>query len=359
MKRLLSFSLAFLLFAIAMPVRAHTANGSVTVSARHATLYEPVTDTFLYDKDGDTPAPMASTTKIMTAYVACMRGDLTDRVVIPKDACGIEGSSLYLEAGETLTLHDLLWGVLLQSANDAATAVAIHMAGSVSDFARLMNEEAGRLGLQNTHFTNPHGLDDPDHYTTAKDLARLAAAALELPVFREMVASRKHTIPRGDEGDIRVLVNHNKLLHLYPDSAGVKTGFTKKSGRCLVGAAERDGLTLISVTLDAPNDWNDHMRLLDMGFRQVQNQKLWEAGELRYTVPSLNVPGTTVVCTNSEAVYAVLKTGAEEPTLRVSLPHYIPTPQKNGKVVGTLTVYQDGRAVGSAPLAVYEIQTSR
>ena len=235
-------------------------------SASSAILYCPASGSVLFQKNADERRPIASTTKIMTALTVLRKGGDLDRpFVIPPEACGIEGTSVYLQPGETLSVRDLLYALLLASANDAATALALCCSGSIPAFADEMNRIAEQIGLEHTHFVNPHGLDHPEHYSTASDLALLVSAAFEDVVFREIVSTRRYSIPAPDGGR-RVLLNHNKLLTRYPDCVGVKTGFTKKSGRCLVSAAERDGILLIFVTLNDPNDWNDHAALLDYGF---------------------------------------------------------------------------------------------
>lgn len=343
---------AVTLAALILPLTAVTTQDTVSVSAHHAALYEPVTDTFLYEKNGAARAPMASTTKIMTALVALEAGDLDREIIIPKEACGIEGSSIYMTPGERLTLRQLLYALLLQSANDAATAIAIAIGGDLAGFANMMNEQASTLGLSDTHFTNPHGLDDPEHYTTARDLAKIAAAAMELPEFREIVGTVKYTIPHGNDGDTRILVNHNRLLRLYQDAVGIKTGFTKKSGRCLVGAACRNGLTLISVTLDAPNDWNDHIRLFDFGFSKMENRLLCPAGGFRYSLPVIGRQDTLAYCTNAEDAYGILRVDAEAPEVRVDLPHFLTSAPREGAVVGTLRFYADERLVSEVPLVI-------
>ncbi len=343
---------AVLLTALALPFTALTAD--LTVSARHAVLYEPTTGVYLYDRNGDARAPMASTTKIMTALVALRHGNLKEKITIPPEACGIEGSSIYMQPGEVLTLQDLLYALMLQSANDAAAAIAIAVGGSVSDFADMMNAEAAALGLSNTHFMNPHGLDDPQHYTSARDLAQIAAAAMEIPEFCEIVCSVKHTIPHGNEGDVRVLVNHNKLLRLYDGAIGVKTGFTKKSGRCLVGAAERDGLTFITVTLDAPNDWNDHIRMFEHGFEQLENRLLYDTGSFSYELPLLGEDGKRIRCTNPEPICAVLPKSAPAPDVTLDLPHYLTSPAKGGKVIGSVRFSYNGKTVADGTLVIAE-----
>ena len=212
----------------------------------------------------------------MTALVVCELIPLDQAVSIPKNAVGTEGSSVYLQEGEILTIKELLAALLLESANDAAAALAIVTAGSIENFAKKCNEKAAELGLKSSNFTNPHGLYDENHYTTAYDLAIITAYALKEPTIREIVATKKLQIPLGitehnpfGQGT-RYLKNHNKMLSTYEGAIGVKTGFTKKSGRCLVSAAEKNGLTLIAVTLNAPDDWKDHTAMLDFGFENFE-----------------------------------------------------------------------------------------
>jgi D-alanyl-D-alanine carboxypeptidase/D-alanyl-D-alanine carboxypeptidase (penicillin-binding protein 5/6) len=202
----------------------------------------------------------------MTALVAIESCDINTVVTVSPDAVGVEGSSIYLFAGEKLSLEDLLYAMLLESANDAAAAIAIAVGGSIDGFSEMMNAKAQKLGLTDTHFTNPHGLDDPEHYTTAFELAKIASVAMKNEVFRTIVSTRKATVPQNNGEGARVLFNHNKLLGVYEGAIGIKTGYTKVSGRCLVSAAEREGLRLVCVTLACPNDWRDHTALLDWGF---------------------------------------------------------------------------------------------
>jgi D-alanyl-D-alanine carboxypeptidase len=207
---------------------------------------------------------MASTTKIVTAVIALTELDSDKIIEVDKRAVGIEGSSVYLEEGEMLSAKSLVYATLLSSANDAAAALAYEISGDIPSFAMKMNELAASLGLQNTNFTNPHGLDDKEHYTSAHDLALLTAYAIKNPLFLEIASTKRAEIISSLKN--RTLVNHNKLLSSYEGCVGVKTGYTKKSGRSLVSAAERNGKMLISVTINAPDDWIDHKRMLDFGF---------------------------------------------------------------------------------------------
>lgn len=265
----------------------------VTVSAKSAVVMEAESGRVLYAKDADSQRLIASTTKLMTALVALESGhSLEEDVTIPAQAAGVEGSSLYLKAGETVKLKTLLYGMLLHSGNDAATAVALACAGSLEAFAQEMNDKAQELGMKNSHFTNPTGLDGEEHYSTAYDMALLARACLARPELAEMTATRSVTM----EG--RTLVNHNKLLWRYEGCVGMKTGYTQAAGRTLVSAAERDGMTLIAVTLNAPNDWSDHAALLDYGFANYHMEEAVTAGQSLCTLP---VSGSLVPFVSLEA----------------------------------------------------------
>ena len=195
----------------------------------------------LAGKNLDMPLPMASTTKIMTALVTLKKCALSEVVIIPKQAVGIEGSSVYLREGEHFTVEQLLYALMLRSGNDSAVALALHVGKNMDDFVEMMNEEARSLGLKNTHFTNPHGLHDPDHFTSARDLGLIACRAMSDPVFKKIVSTKRFDVPASDHTAQRVWYNKNKLLTSFEGANGIKTGYTTKSGRCLVAAAEREG----------------------------------------------------------------------------------------------------------------------
>ncbi len=342
MKIRLSLLLALLLLlpCFSLPTSA------LSLSAESAILMEADSGRVLYQKNAFVRRPMASTTKIMTALVAIEAGGLDRPVTVAKEAIGVEGSSIYLMPKETLSLRELLYALMLQSANDAATAIAVEIGGSVSGFAELMNQKAAELQLSATHFENPHGLDHEDHYTTAYDLAKLTAYALKNEIFRDMVSTLKKTIPRSD-GGVRVLVNHNKLLRLYDGAIGVKTGFTKKSGRCLVGAAERDGLRLISVTLSAGDDWNDHQKLFDYGFERYTAVTL---GALSLPLPLAGGTSDYIMTSPSQSVKVMLPRSHGEITYRVEAVRPLVAPLRAGDPVGTVIWSCDGKDIGSSPL---------
>ncbi len=316
--------------------------------------------TVLFEQNADKRMSPASTTKIMTALTVLRSGaDVTEAVRIPRDAVGVEGSSIYLYEGETLSLSQLLYAMLMESANDAAAAIALHAGGTTEGFAAEMNETAAALGLENSHFMNPHGLDDAQHYTTAADLAAITRAAMAYPAFCEMVATYKKEIPlKGAEG-VRLLVNHNRLLKSLDGCIGVKTGFTKKSGRCLVSACERDGLTLICVTLDAPDDWNDHTALYDWGFSRLERVTLSAVGEQYAAIPVVgSAEGggevETVAVRNEEALEMTLPRDHGEITKTVCLPRFLYAPVTAGDIVGYVVYHAGNEELGRLSLYAAE-----
>ena len=327
---------------------------ALETSAKSAVLIECESGDIVYSKNASSRVPMASTTKIMTAIVAIENGDLDKSIIIPKEAVGIEGSSIYLKENERLTLSELLYALLLESANDAATAIAIEIGGNVEDFSKMMNCKAAELDLENTHFCNPHGLDDEMHYTTAYDLAILARYAMQLPQFYEIVSSVKETIPLSDDGK-RLLVNHNKLLKNYEGAIGVKTGFTKKSGRCLVSCAERNGVRLIAVTLNAPNDWNDHKSMLDYGFEQYERIHLANAGDYTISLKCINGQKSDVLCTNFSALDVTLKKEKVDGLSAVfESERFVFAPIKQGTRVGRIVYYLDKQEIATLDICTLE-----
>ncbi len=336
---LLALVLSFSSFA-----SEHSLNDGA-ISANHAYLYIPNLNLTVYEKASDERHAMASTTKIMTALVALENSELDRIVKISDKAVGIEGSSVYLKAGDEYYMKDLLYALLLQSANDAAAAIAIEIGGSIEGFSSMMNEKARSMNLKDTHFENPHGLDSENHYTTARELALITAEALQNPTFKSIVSTYRKTISTVDGECARTVVNHNKMLLLYEGAIGVKTGFTKKTGRCLVTAAEKDGLTLISVTLNAPSDWNDHTKLLNYGFDLYENRLLAEVGEFSYEVPVINGQKETVRCTNTEEASAIMKKGSQVQK-KIELDRFVSAPIKKGDVLGHISFeYENGKEI--------------
>ena len=323
-----------------------------SVSADSAVLYQPDNDIFLYTKNSDVRLPMASTTKIMTALIALEEGNLEDIVEIDDKSVGVEGSSAYLKVGDRLTLEELVYALLLQSANDAAIAIACHIGGDVDGFSALMNKKAEDLKLTDTSFTNPHGLDAPEHYTTARELAIIAAEALKNTEFKKIVSTYKRTF--STEGRVRTYVNHNKLLRIYDGCIGVKTGFTRKSGRCLVGAAEKDGLCFITVTLDAPNDWNDHAKMLDYGYARMEKLILAEPFDHMYKIPLINGERETILAANTEGSELICERSDSNIEESIHLLRYGIAPIKSGDIVGEIIYTSDGEELARVPIIATE-----
>ena len=327
------------------------------VSAQSAVVLTADTGTVLFEKDGHTPRPVASTTKIMTALLALEaaqeQGD--PLVDITQEMVAVEGSSMGLQAGDSISLTGLAAGMLLASGNDAANAAALYLDGSLESFAARMNQRAAALGMEDTHFVTPSGLDGEDaqglgHLSTAYDMALLARAALEDQAFRQLCSSPSLAVEFAEPVKRVTYANHNKLLTQYPGCVGVKTGFTKEAGRCLVSAAERDGALLIAVTLNAPNDWEDHTALLDYGFSQVEPYQL-AGGDVRLTVPVVGSPVEVVSLRGSNGGEVTLPLGQGAQVERVvRVPKFLYAPVEAGEQVGEICWYLEGQLLGSAPL---------
>lgn len=327
------------------------------VSAQSAVVLTADTGAVLFEKDGHTPRPVASTTKIMTALLALEaaqeQGD--PLVDITQEMVAVEGSSMGLQAGDSISLTGLTAGMLLASGNDAANAAALYLEGSLESFAARMNQRAAALGMEDTHFVTPSGLDVEDaqglgHLSTAYDMALLARAALEDQAFRQLCSSPSLAVEFAEPVKRVTYTNHNKLLTQYQGCVGVKTGFTKEAGRCLVSAAERDGALLIAVTLNAPNDWQDHTALLDYGFSQVEPYQL-AGGDVRLTVPVVGSPVEVVSLRGSNGGEVTLPLGQGAQVERVvHAPKFLYAPVEAGEQVGEICWYLEGQLLGSAPL---------
>lgn len=337
MRKLIAGMVAVLLAAVsAFPVQA--------ISAKSAIVLDASTGRVLYEKNADKQSLIASTTKIMTALVVCEQCNVMDRVRIPKEAVGIEGSSMYLREGEVLTVQELLYGLMLHSGNDAAAALAIYCGGTVEGFAELMNDKAHALGLKGTHFMNPHGLDSPGHYSTARDLARLTAYAMKNPIFAQTVSTK--TVSAGD----RCLCNHNKLLWQVDGAEGVKTGYTKAAGRILVSSTLRDGRRLVTVTINAPDDWKDHSILIENGYKDYQVTQLIKPGQCMGTVSVIGSDVDSVDLLAAEGFSFSLR---QEERVQFVLPGpgFVYAPFSGNQEAGFAQVLVDGVAVGKVPLA--------
>ncbi|MED1601426.1 D-alanyl-D-alanine carboxypeptidase family protein [Alkalihalophilus marmarensis] len=277
MKKTVVIGLIFFLLSFSIAPQIEVEARNFSVSAEAAIMMEQESGRILYAKNDQTSLRIASITKIMTALLAIESGKMQEQVKISTNAEGTEGSSIYLRAGESMLLEDLVYGLMLRSGNDAAVAIAEHVGGSLEGFVYLMNEKARELGMNQTQFQNPHGLDDhEDHYSSAYDMALLTRYAMESPLYQEISSAKTH---RVDGDQIRVWHNKNRLLtELYEYSTGGKTGFTKRARRTLVSTASKDDLDLIVVTLNAPSDWHDHMNLFNWAFDSFSLETLVEEG---------------------------------------------------------------------------------
>ena len=296
----------------------------------------------LYEKNAHRRSLIASTTKLMTALVAAEHCSPDETVEIPPACCEIEGSSMYLTAGETYTVEELLTGLLLASGNDAAEALALHCAGSEERFAAWMNEKAAELGMADSHFVNPHGLDDEEHYGSAADLALLMAACMERP---ELCAILSRS---GAEIHGQYYVNHNKLLWRCPGCLGGKTGYTRAAGRCLVSCCEREGTRLYCVTLSAPEDWNDHMAMYDYAFGKVNTFQPDIPPDIE--LPLAGGLNDTIKATAQELPAPVTAVSENELSYTVISPPFIYAPVKKGDKLAELSIVCRGREIRRVPL---------
>ena len=323
--------------AIFLPAKAEA------ISAEKWILVDAATGRVLSENNADSQSLIASTTKIMTALIVCEQCNVLDRMRIPKEAVGIEGSSMYLKEGEVLTVQDLLYGLMLSSGNDAAVALAIYCGGTVEGFAGLMNDKAHALGMDGSHFVNPNGLDAPGHYSTARDLAILSAYAMANPIFRQTVSTK--TVRVGD----RVLQNHNKLLWRVPGADGVKTGYTQAAGRILVSSVTRQGRRLIAVTINDRNDWADHEALYNQGFTNYTIQSIVSRGDVLGWVEVAGSAGEKAALIAAEDFSYALAAN-ETPQIDLSGPGFVYAPVEQGEEAGVAHILLQGKAIGSVRL---------
>ena len=348
MKKLLCSVL--LLVIIMLPLPSASA-AEVGTSAAAFALYCPDNGTLLLSENADLKLPIASTTKIMTTVLTLEEAARDNRVVEFTDEMAAEGSSMYLKRGEKVTLYDLAVGMMMQSGNDAANAAAITIAGSIAAFADRMNEKAQAIGMTHTHFVTPSGLDDEEHYSTAYDMVLLTAYAMQNENFASIVSQTSmevHFLYPADK--FMTYPNHNKLLRMYEDCIGGKTGYTEKAGRCLVSVSRRDGLTLIAVTLDDPDDWHDHIALFDYGFDHFEKRTL-SVDSFTLAVVG-GVQDTLNVSAQDQSV--VVPKDAEELTTRWNLPAFLYAPVQEGDCVGTVEYSLQGEALIEVPLKADE-----
>lgn len=325
-----------------------SALGGGDLSAKSAVVINASTGEVVFEKNAHQRRSMASTTKIMTALLAVESGRENETVNITSSMCGAEGTSIGLKAGYKIKFLDLIYGMMLESGNDAANATAIFLSGSREAFAEKMNEKAASLGMTGTHFVTPSGLDDENHYTTAYDMALLGCYAVNIPLFREICSSKTKKADFISPDITVTFSNHNRMLRSYEGAIGIKTGFTKKSGRCLVCAAERDGAVFVSVTLSAGDDWNDHRKMLDYAFETVKKRDVY----LRLPKSVSLAGGTQSEISVEASKYPVRVSYQSEGkiTQRVYLPSFVYAPINKGDKLGEVKLFYNDKSIESVDI---------
>ena len=347
MKRIVSLLFAFLVFAYFLPAKP---SAEIGVSASACVLIDADTKAVLFKKNADKKMPMASTTKIMTALLCLENEDKNEEFTVDSKAIRVEGSSMGLIEGDRVTLKTLAVGMLMLSGNDAANAAAVKMAGSTESFAALMNKRAEAIGMKNTSFETPSGLDSKNHYSTAYDMALLGAEAIKNSEFLSICSKSKYSVTFGKTPQKRTFYNHNRLLKTLDGCIGIKTGFTKKSGRCLVSAVRRNGRTLVCVTLNAPNDWQDHKNLYDFGFSLYKKEKIDLKLPPLYIVNSQKTKIAPALFNSCE----VYKREGEKINVRILMRPFEYAPVYEGDVVGSVAIEANGTEIFESELVASE-----
>lgn len=309
------------------------------VSAEAAVIICADSKEIVFEKNSNTKLPMASTTKIMTSILALEFGASDYLHTVTDNMVSVEGSSIGLLPNDKISLKTLVKGMLLESGNDAANSVAHIIGGNIENFVFLMNNKAKEIGMSSTSFETPSGLDGDNHFSTAYDMAVLGAYAIENPEFRDICSSKEQVVYYGNEPYRRVFSNNNKLLEMYDGALGIKTGFTKKSGRCLVSAVEKDGVTLVAVTLNAPNDWNDHIKMYDYSFPIVKKYKLdCNTSDFKVNVVGGNKTNISVVLGSSETYSQLSEFECKN---KIFIESFLYAPVQLGDIVGFVEFYND------------------
>lgn len=346
---LVLISLIVLCVGVFVPIVSQSMPAYASSSAKGMCVLEKDTGRVLYSKNMNEKLPMASTTKIMTLITVLQNCDDLDQYIqVDDSAVGVEGTSIYLRKGEIIKVRDLLYGLMLRSGNDAATALACHIGGSVEGFCKLMNELATKIGAKNSHFNNPHGLDDPKHYTTAYDLALITAYALNNPIFKEVVSTKNHVIPETNMSDIRYLTNKNKLLSRLDGCVGVKTGFTSKAGRCLVSACERDNMTTVCVVLNCGPMFEESESLLNASFNEYNHTLLVDKNKEIPNKVIENTEGERLYIYPENDFYYPLKENEKD---KVEVKYNIEkSTAEDGEVVGNIEIFYDNQLIKTLKL---------
>lgn len=342
---------ALLAFLCILQAGTALAGDSPKITARSAILMDQATGRILFSKNAHEQLPMASITKIMTGILAVESGKLDRVVKVSEYASGVEGSGMEVEAGEEKTLEELVYGLMLRSGNDAATAIAEYLAGSVEKFAEKMTSRAYELGAVHTKFMNPHGLHHEEHYTTAYDMALIAAHAMSLPKFREIAATPLKKVSWPGRPYDRVLRNQNKLLSIYQGADGIKTGWTTPAGRCFVGSATRDNWRLVTVVLNAPQMWEDTTDLLDFGYSYYRWDTVVEKNRpLKTVAVQKGVKDRVALVAKDNVGLPLKKDEAQFLRYRFNVQEPVGAPVRAGEAVGTLEIFFGSQRVAEVEL---------
>ncbi len=342
-KKIISLVASFLLL---LPFEFSAYADEIGVSARSAVLICANSGEILFAKNEHSKLSMASTTKIMTSLIALEAAMPETEITVTKEMVSVEGTSMGLLEGDSVSLRELVYGMLLQSGNDAANTVAYVIGGSPEGFAKLMNERAAEIGMHNTNFVTASGLDDEEHYSTAYDMALLACESIRNPEFVSVCSQKSARLTYGNPPYARTLTNHNRLLWKYADTIGIKTGFTKKSGRCLVSAAERDGVFLVAVTLNAPSDWNDHITMFEYGFSKCKGVSVG----CNLNGVRLSVVGGEKQSVDLRLSYEPIWLMDEKCSYRLMIKPFEYAPVKAGEIVGTAVFFSGEKIIDEVPI---------
>ncbi|WP_213818423.1 D-alanyl-D-alanine carboxypeptidase family protein [Garciella nitratireducens] len=354
MKNLIKKILFFIFIFIFILSIQITSASNLNISCESAIVIEQNTGRILYSKNIDRKRAMASTTKIMTAIVAIENGHLDDIITISQNAAEIEGSSIYLEANEHLTLEELLYGLMLRSGNDAAYAIAEYIGGgNVEKFINMMNRKAEEIGANNTHFMNPHGLHDKQHYTTAHDLAKITAYAMKNETFKKIISTKNKTISWENHEWNRSLTNKNKMLWNYQGGNGVKTGYTTDAGKCFVSSAFRNNIQLIAVVLKSNNIWKDATALLDYGFDHYKPYKVISKEDYLKSISVIEGTKDRIrTYSKKDVIIPIRKEEKDKIQVKIVLPEEIQAPVMREQIVGKLEVYVNNEKIDSTDIYV-------
>ena len=348
--------ICFLLLSIVIIFSNSTYNAKAYSAASYC-LYDPVLKKVITSYNMNKKLSMASTTKIMTALIACEICDLSEIIEIEDKMIAVEGSSIGLQVGDKISYESLLYGLMLESGNDAALSIAIGISGSQKNFASLMNEKAKQIGMKNTNFVTPNGLDDEFHYSTAYDMAVLSGFAMNNKKFAQIVGTKNYKSVYNNGETHRTYYNHNRLLSSLEGAEGIKTGFTKKSGRCLVTSCSRNGVRLIAVTLNDGNDWKDHRDLYDYGFKQYESVTLPKTNKYISVVGGKKAEIKVESVDNDIYFYHGLYSDIKH---KIYIPKFVYAPVKKGEKIGWVEYYYQGQTIAKADvLALENVKTKK